>query len=62
MKTVATAHRMIAAALGVRVKMTEEQRQYEKAIRETEKKRREREREEAEKAKAEGKQKWGFDD
>src|SRR5690606_4569725 len=40
-KSAATAQRLIAGALGVRVKPTQEQREYEKAIREKEKKRRE---------------------
>lgn len=46
-KTTQTAARMIAGALGVRApKRTEEQRKYDKAVRENERKRREREREE----------------
>ncbi|ROT40518.1 hypothetical protein SODALDRAFT_376305 [Sodiomyces alkalinus F11] len=59
-KTDATARRMIASALGVKVpRMTEEQRAYDRAVKERERKRREQEkaaeakkREEAEKAKA----------
>ncbi|KAM0325492.1 hypothetical protein ACHAQA_007479 [Verticillium albo-atrum] len=58
-KTDAVARRMIAGALGVKApKMTEEQRAYEKSVREQERKRRDaererekREREEAERAK-----------
>ncbi|KAK1987990.1 hypothetical protein LZ30DRAFT_684193 [Colletotrichum cereale] len=59
-KTDAVARRMIASALGVKVpRMTEEQRAYDKAVKEKERKRREEEKaaekrrlEEAEKAKA----------
>ncbi|KAH6687984.1 hypothetical protein F5X68DRAFT_206656 [Plectosphaerella plurivora] len=59
-KTDAVARRMIASALGVKVpRMTEEQRAYDRSVREQERKRREqdkadeaRRREEAEKAKA----------
>jgi len=46
-KTTASAARMIAGALGVKApKRTEEQRQYDKAVREKEMKRKEREKEE----------------
>ena len=46
-KSSATASRMIAGALGVKgPKMTEEQRKYEKAVREKERKRMETEKEE----------------
>ncbi|PHH72723.1 hypothetical protein CDD82_5834 [Ophiocordyceps australis] len=59
-KTDAVARRMIAAGLGIKApKQTEEQKAYQKAVREQEKKRRDRERaeeqknrEEAERAKA----------
>lgn len=48
-KTTATANRMIAASLGLKApKKTEEQRQYERAMKEQEIKRRNREREEKE--------------
>lgn len=57
-KTDAVARRMIAAGLGLRVKRTEEEKAYDRAVREKERKRREQEREqekrrqeEAEKAK-----------
>jgi hypothetical protein len=44
-KSAATASRLIAGALGVKVKMTEEQREYERVVREREKRRREAEKE-----------------
>lgn len=48
-KSTAAAGRMIAGALGVKTpKMGEEQRQYERAVREKEKKKKERERAERE--------------
>lgn len=53
-KTDAVAKRMIAGALGVRApKRTEEERAYDRAVREREVKRREREREEQERAREE---------
>ena len=53
-KTTASAARMIAGALGVRApKRTEEQRQYDKAVREKEMKRKEREKEEKKREEAE---------
>lgn len=44
-KSAATASRLIAGALGVKVKMTEEQKEYERVVREREKRRREEEKE-----------------
>ncbi|KAF4454543.1 ubiquitin smt3 [Fusarium austroafricanum] len=53
-KTDAVARRMIAAGLGLKApKQTEEQRAYQKSVREQEKKRREQEREEEKKRQAE---------
>lgn len=53
-KTDAVAKRLIAGALGVRApKMTEEQRAYERAVKEKEVKRREKEKEALAKAKVE---------
>ena len=53
-KTTASAARMIAGALGMRTpKRTEEQRQYDKAMREKEIKRKEREKEERKREEAE---------
>ncbi|KAF4973776.1 hypothetical protein FSARC_36 [Fusarium sarcochroum] len=53
-KTDAVARRMIAAGLGLKApKQTEEQRAYQKSVREQEKKRREQEREEEKKQQAE---------
>jgi len=53
-KTTASAARMIAGALGVRApKRTEEQRQYDKAVREKETKRKEREKEDKKREEAE---------
>jgi len=47
-KSAAAASRLIAGALGVRApKMTQEQREYEKAVREKERKRREEEKQRA---------------
>ena len=51
-KSTATANRMIAGALGIRApKKTEEQKQYDKAIKETELKRKNREKEQREREK-----------
>jgi len=53
-KTDAVARRMIASALGVRApRMTEEQREYDRAVREKERKKREEEREAEQKRKEE---------
>ncbi|RPA86262.1 hypothetical protein BJ508DRAFT_411438 [Ascobolus immersus RN42] len=60
-KSAATAQRLIAGALGVRVRPTAEQREYEKAIREKEKKKREEERERKKAEEAKPKESWGFD-
>lgn len=56
-KTTATANRMIAGALGIKApKKTEEQKQYDKAMREAEVKRKNREKEQREQEKLEDEQ------